>query len=112
MSKKDKIKKNDSGSGVDLKDKSANKNKMQPPKKYKCVMHNDDYTPMDFVVSILQVVFHKSSAASTRLMLDVHNKNKGVAGIYTKEIAETKSLKCKMLAIDACYPFLVTVEPE
>jgi len=112
MSKKEKIKKSDSGQGVDLKDRTGSKNRVQPPKKYKCVMFNDDYTPMDFVVAILQIVFHKSSAEATRLMLDVHKKERGIAGIYSKEIAETKCETCKHMAIKAGYPFLVGIEEE
>ena len=75
-------------------------------------MHNDDYTPMIFVVNILQVVFRKSFSEAKKLTLDVHNKDRGIAGIYTKEIAETKSERCKFLASQAGVPFLVTVEPE
>ena len=112
MAKKEKIKKADKGSGVDLKDRTNSKNKMQPPKKYKCVMYNDDYTPMDFVVAILQIVFHKSPAESTRLMLDVHKKDRGIAGVYSKEIADTKCLTCRNMAKEAGYPFLVTAEQE
>ena len=112
MTKRDKIKKSDGGSGVDLKDRTGSKNRVQPPKKYKCVMHNDDYTPMDFVVAILQIVFHKSPSDATRLMLDVHNKDKGIAGIYSKEIADTKCETCKRMARDSGVPFLITIEPE
>ena len=75
MSKKDKEKKG-SGAGVDLKDRTSSKNKVEPPKKYKCVMLNDDYTPMEFVVVVLEAVFRKSPAEATRLMLDVHNKGR------------------------------------
>ncbi len=98
--------------GTDLKDRSKNKNKVQKPKKYKCVMYNDDYTPMDFVVAVLQTVFHKPPEEAYGLMLQVHEKGKGIAGIYSKEIAETKSSKCKDYAISMGVPFLVEIEPE
>ena len=75
-------------------------------------MHNDDYTPMEFVVVILQMVFRKQSAEATRLMLDVHKKGKGIAGVYSKEIADTKCRTCKEIALQAGLPFLVTPEPE
>ena len=112
MAKKDKVKKGDGGSGVDLKDRTGSKNRVEKPRKFKCVMHNDDYTPMNFVVAILQIVFHKSPAEATRLMLDVHKKDRGIAGVYTKEIAETKCLTCKEMAQQAGLPFLVTPEVE
>ena len=98
--------------GTDLKDRSKNKNKVQKPKKYKCIMHNDDYTPMDFVVAVLQTVFHKPPEEAFRLMMQVHEKGKGIAGVYTKEIAETKCNKCKHYAVTMGVPFLVEMEPE
>ena len=100
------------GGGTDLKDKSKSKNKIKRPKKYKCVMYNDDYTPMDFVVVILQTVFRKSSAEANALMLRVHNQGKGVAGVYSREIAEMKCSKCKHYAIAMGVPFLVEMEEE
>ena len=75
-------------------------------------MLNDDYTPMDFVIAILETVFHKSSAESTRLMLDVHKKGKGIAGVYSKEIAETKCVICRKYALSAGHPFKVVMESE
>lgn len=105
-------KKKTSDGGVDLKDRTGSKKKIQKPKKYKCVMHNDDYTPMDFVVAVLQIVFKKDGAEAVRLMLDVHNKGSGIAGVYSKEIAETKAIRSKQIAKAAGHPFLVTIEPE
>ncbi len=64
--------------------------KLEEPSLYKVLLHNDDYTTMDFVVHILEVVFHKSHTESTTIMMSVHQKGIGVAGIYTREIAETK----------------------
>ena len=111
MSKKDKTKKG-RGGAVDLKDRTGSKNKVEPPKKYKCVMYNDDYTPMGFVTAVLETVFRKSSAEATRLMLDVHTKGKGIAGVYSREIAETKCVQSKQYAIAAGHPFLIEMEPE
>ena len=111
MAKKEKTKKG-AGDGVDLKDRTGSKNKVQPPRRYKCVMHNDDYTPMQFVIAILQIVFRKQSAEATRLMLDVHKKGRGIAGVYSKEIADTKCQTCKEIAVQAGLPFLATTEPE
>ena len=75
-------------------------------------MYNDDYTPMDFVVAILQIVFNKNAGDSVRLMLDVHHKGRGIAGVYSKEIAETKAQRAKQIARGAGYPFMVEIEPE
>ena len=79
--------------------------KVKKPKKFKVVMLNDDYTPMILVTHILEEIFHKSSAEATRLMLDVHTKGKGIAGVYSKEIAETKSMTANSFARDLGYPF-------
>ena len=69
----------------------------QPPL-YKVLLHNDDYTTMEFVVFVLQSVFHLEEAEATQIMLHVHRKGIGVAGVYTKEIAETRSDKVHSLA--------------
>ena len=107
-----KKKTNSPGGGLDLKDRTGSKKKIQKPKKYKCVMHNDDYTPMDFVVAVLVQVFHKPAEEAIMVMLDVHKKGKGIAGVYSKEIAETKKLKSAQYAAAAGHPFLITIEPE
>ncbi len=82
------------------------------PVLYKIILHNDDYTTMDFVISILLEVFHKSAEEAKRLMLTVHNHGKAIIGIYTKEIAETKVDRTLKLAKNAGYPLLCTFEPE
>ena len=86
--------------------------KIEKPRKYKVVMHNDDFTPMNFVVAILQTVFLKDYQTAKKLMLDVHDKGRGIAGVYSKEIADTKCMKSIEIAKTAGYPFLVTAEPE
>ena len=63
---------------------------VKEPKLYKALLHNDDYTTMEFVMSILETVFHKSSNDAAQIMLNVHNEGVGIAGVYTKEICETK----------------------
>jgi len=100
----------DAGSGVDLIDKQKSKDKVVPPSKYKVVMHNDDFTPMDIVVAILMTVFKKPQEVAFKLMMDVHEKGKGVAGIYSKQIAESKVGKASMLTKQLGYPFLLTME--
>lgn len=96
--------------GVDLKDKE--KIRVQKPKKYKVIFHNDDYTPMDFVVILLAQVFRRSIDDSFNIMMAVHEKGKGIAGVYSKEIAETKSIKANDISKASGYPLLTTIEPE
>ena len=86
--------------------------KLEKPKLFKVVLHNDDFTTMDFVVFILQHVFMRSDAEAFTIMLKVHNEGAGVAGIYTYEIAQMKSEKAMNLARSNEYPLLCTVEEE
>ena len=64
--------------------------KLKKPKLYRVILLNDDYTPMEYVVSLLKVVFKKSESEAVNIMLMVHKKGSGICGIFTKEIAETK----------------------
>ncbi len=64
--------------------------KVREPRRFKVLLHNDDYTPMDFVVGILIDIFHKTREQATQIMLNVHEKGTGVCGVYTAEVAETK----------------------
>jgi len=86
--------------------------KVKKPKKYKVILHNDDYTTMEFVIFILKVVFHKTTAEAESVMLEVHNKGRGVCGIYSYEVAETKSKKVEILAKEQSHPLICTIEPE
>lgn len=86
--------------------------KVEPPKKFKVIFYNDDYTPMDFVVLILEKVFHHPTPAAEAIMFDVHNKGKGVAGVYSKEIAETKAHIVNETAANHGHPLMVEFEPE
>lgn len=71
---------------VDVKERT----RLEEPPMFEVLLHNDDYTTMDFVISVLQTIFQKSEVQATEIMLNVHNKGVGVAGIYTRDIAETK----------------------
>lgn len=82
------------------------------PPMYKVVLLNDDYTTMQFVVMILQSVFNKSLAEAQEIMLSVHEKGSGVAGVYTKQVAETKIAIVHQIAVQNEYPLKCKMEPE
>ena len=88
------------------------KKKVQLPKKYKVLLHNDDYTTMEFVIYILQSVFHKTIEEAENIMLEVHHRGIGVCGIYTFEIAESKAKKVERLAREHSHPLMCSIEPE
>jgi ATP-dependent Clp protease adaptor protein ClpS len=92
--------------------KPETKRKLKKPPLYKVLLHNDNYTTMDFVVFVLVDVFHHSKISAIRIMLQVHNQGVGVAGVYTREIAETKIAKVTQLAREFEYPLLCTMEEE
>jgi len=82
------------------------------PKKYKVFILNDDYTTMDFVVDVLISIFHKSYEEAEAIMLEVHKKDKGLCGIYTHEIAETKVAQVLNKAQESGHPLKATMEEE
>jgi ATP-dependent Clp protease adaptor protein ClpS len=86
--------------------------KAKRPRRWKVLLHNDDYTTMEFVVEVLIEHFHKSAAEATHIMLQVHQKGVGVAGVYTKDMAETKVAEVTAEARDQGMPLLLTLEPE
>ncbi|RMH40783.1 MAG: ATP-dependent Clp protease adaptor ClpS [Deltaproteobacteria bacterium] len=86
--------------------------KTKKPPLYKVLLHNDDYTTKEFVVMILQQIFHHSEADAIRIMEHVHNHGIGVAGVYPFEIAETKAQKTVAIAQQFEYPLQCTLEPE
>ncbi len=88
------------------------KPKAKQPSLYKVSLVNDDYTPMDFVTMILEVVFRRTHEEATHVMLEVHNKGKGVAGIYPYEIAESKVAQVTEKARSNEYPLQCVMEKE
>ena len=86
--------------------------KLKKPPLYKVVLHNDDFTTMEFVVFILNQVFLRSPAEAVSIMLQVHNEGIGVAGVYTYEVATMKAEKAMNLSKANEYPLLCTVEEE
>jgi ATP-dependent Clp protease adaptor protein ClpS len=96
--------------GVAVRD--AVEKKAKRPRMFRVIVHNDDYTPMDFVVRLLETVFHRTESEATRIMLHVHNHGQGVAGVYTHEIAETKVAQVHLLARKNDHPLMASMEPE
>jgi len=86
--------------------------KLEKPKLFKVLLHNDDFTTMEFVVFVLQYVFNRSDADAITIMLKVHKEGIGIAGIYPYEVAKTKSEKTMNLAKSREFPLLCTVETE
>ena len=85
---------------------------LQRPRLWRVLLHNDDYTTQDFVVWVLETIYHKSRSEAFAIMLSVHQSGLGVAGVYTHDVAETKVKATKQLAEQHEYPLLVTMEPE
>ena len=88
------------------------KNKIEPPKKYKVIFHNDDYTSFQFVEQVLIQLFHKSAAMAKSIATSIHNSGKGIAGVYPKGIAETKAHQVNLAARAHGVPLLAEIEPE
>ena len=86
--------------------------KTEKARRFKVVLHNDDYTTQEFVVRVLMKFFHKTETEATQIMLSVHHKGQGVAGIYSRDVAETKVAQTMGYAREHGMPLLVTAEPE
>lgn len=87
------------------------KRKVEVPKSYNVVMFNDDFTPVDFVVAVLMSVFGKETHDAVALAFEVHQTGRGIAGTYTRDIAETKVMKAMEMAKSEEHPFRVEVQP-
>jgi ATP-dependent Clp protease adaptor protein ClpS len=86
------------------------KEKTQRPKRFKVLLHNDDYTTMEFVVWVLQTVFHHDETTATEIMLHVHKNGLGVAGVYPREVAEARVAQVDSLAKDHEFPLRTSME--
>jgi ATP-dependent Clp protease adaptor protein ClpS len=91
---------------------AENEEKIEEPLLYRVILHNDDYTTQDFVVWLLMTVFHMALPTALDVMLNVHQRGAGIAGIYTYEIAEMKMSKTNALAREREFPLLCTMEPD
>ena len=97
--------------GVLTPDREKRKERVKPPRQHAVVLLNDDFTTMDFVVEILKTFFGKTESQAARIMLDVHQKGKGVAGVYSKDIADTKAMQVCEVAQAAEFPLKAVSEP-
>lgn len=88
------------------------KPRLQKPPLYKVILLNDDYTPMEFVVMVLQRFFQKNREEATRIMLHVHQKGIGVCGVFTRELAETKVRQVTIFSNENQHPLQCTMEPD
>ncbi len=84
--------------------------KLKKPPLYKVIMLNDDYTPMEFVVHMLESFFHMNSEQATQVMLQVHTEGKAICGVYTRDIAETKAAQVNQCAQDNEHPLICEIE--
>lgn len=102
----------DGDTSIVTKTRPSSRTKLQKPQLYRVLLHNDNYTTRDFVVFLLQTVFSKSEADAVTIMMHVHNNGVGVAGVYTREVAETKVETVLSLARQNEYPLMCSMEPE
>jgi ATP-dependent Clp protease adaptor protein ClpS len=86
--------------------------KVKRPARFLVVLYNDDYTPMEFVVTVLEQVFGKRPSEATQLMLQIHRSGSGVAGVYVLEVAETKLSRVHRMAEERGYPLRGGIESE
>jgi ATP-dependent Clp protease adaptor protein ClpS len=88
------------------------KQKIEEPKRWKVILLNDDYTPMEFVIQVLQEIFKHSQDTATNITMQIHNEGSGIAGVYNFEIAEVKAVEATTLARSNGFPLQVKMEEE
>lgn len=94
------------------KSKETTKNKLKEPGKFKVLVLNDDYTPMDFVIALFITVFKHPEGQAVDLTMKIHNEGSAIAGVYTYEIAEQKGIDATTLAREHGHPLQIKVEAE
>jgi len=99
---------NDAGTVTEVKPQK----KLKRPRLFRVLLHNDDYTTREFVVHVLNTVFHLGEQDAIRVMLHVHHNGMGVAGVFTREVAESKIERVERLAQEHEFPLRLTMEPE
>ncbi|ATR83841.1 ATP-dependent Clp protease adapter ClpS [Pseudomonas sp. FFUP_PS_473] len=99
----------DDGSGLAVQEA---KPALQAPPMYKVVLFNDDYTPMDFVVEVLEMFFNLNRELATKVMLAVHTEGRAVCGLFTRDIAETKAMQVNQYARESQHPLLCEIEKD
>lgn len=97
---------------VEAENAQAEATQKTTPRKYRVVMINDDYTPMEFVVMVLIKIFGHDLQRASDIMLQVHERGRGVCGVYSREMAETKAALAMRIAAENEFPFQCVVEPE
>ena len=85
---------------------------LHEPQMFRVLLHNDDYTSMDFVVEVLMGIFHKTHQQAEQIMLQIHEKDKAICGVYSFEIAQTKAQQVKQQAKQNEFPLLATIEED
>ncbi len=91
-------------------EKTKQKEEVKEPDMYRVVLHNDDYTTMEFVVEVIMKVFHKSVMDATNIMLRIHKQGKGTVGTFTQDVAQTKAQQVHKMARQRDFPLKATVE--
>jgi ATP-dependent Clp protease adaptor protein ClpS len=91
---------------------SQSDQKVQRPRMWRVLLHNDDYTTQEFVVWVLETIFHKPHGEAFEIMMSVHRSGMGLAAVYTHDVAETKLKTTRQLAEEHEFPLLVTMEPD
>lgn len=86
--------------------------KAKEPRTYKVIMYNDDFTTMEFVVAILNIIFNKDFEEANKIMMEIHKTGKGIAGVYPYDIAVSKANKAMLMAKEEGFPFKLTVEED
>jgi ATP-dependent Clp protease adaptor protein ClpS len=96
------------GNGIELHTKQEDE--LQEPEEFRVILLNDHYTTMDFVVDILILVFHKNETEANRIMMDVHRKGRGIVGVYSWDLAQTKAEQVHVLAQENDFPLRCIIE--